>query len=425
MSNFYNTLPLILHTFYVISENHLILHSYLFRILNFLGAADPMRLFISITVQQMIGITYQSHYNEIYPEIKNYFSCHFSLYCGDKIRETVSKINNSMAAWKLLLFQSFLIKNRCPQLITSSDGKTVADIDVTVIQSSSSEKEGAESGYNKKAKGKACFQLSATFIGRISADAKLFPGCTNPESFFQKAVKRLISPGYGVEIIRADSAYMTLENLLFLTGLSLGYAVGAPVNFNAVKDGIESFKTPARKKSSSVIHVSEGIAVLDLGRVSLTSGIQTRIIVVRRINRKRKKGKWQINTYYYAVASDLDLSASELYAFCHKRQCIEAGFRELKNHYNLERLPFRSLKADEFWVTCKIAAMTLFKIFQAETLPKAFQSLLRKTLLRRIFRKGLYAHESGRAEAVPKTGYTWHLRRLPAKIQRMKTALFF
>jgi hypothetical protein len=48
-------------------------------IFKFMGAADPMRLFISVMVQQMIGISCQSHYNEIYPEVKNYFSYHLML----------------------------------------------------------------------------------------------------------------------------------------------------------------------------------------------------------------------------------------------------------------------------------------------------------------------------------------------------------
>jgi hypothetical protein len=422
MSDLYNTLPLILHTFYVISENRPILDSYLFRIFDFSGAADPMRLFMSIMVQQMTGISYQSHYNEVYPEIKICFSSYFSLYCGDRIRETVSKINNSMAAWKLLLFQSFLVKNRCPRIITPSDGETVADIDVTTIQSSSSEKEGAESGYNKKAKGKNCFQLSATFIGKIFVDAKLFPGCSNPKDFFQKAVMRVISLGFAVAIVRADCAYMTLENLLFLTKLSLGYALGTPVTFKAVKEGIELFKKAARKNSSAIIRAAKGIAILDLGWITLSGGVRTRIIIVRRINRKRKKGKWQINTYYYAIASNLPVSASELYAFYHKRQCIEAGFRELKQHYNLERLPFRSLKANEFWIICKIIAMTLFKIFQAETLSKVLRRFLRKTFLRKVLQNGLCSDESGKVQAVPKSRYTWHLRRLICKIERMNPA---
>ncbi len=129
-----------------------------------------------------------------------------------------------------------LIKTRCPQLLScpGAMGKRVADIDVTVLQSSSSVKEGAVAGYIKKAKGKPCFQLSATFIGRVFVDAKLFPGCTNPKDFFQKAVKRVIPLGSGIDIVRADSAYMTHENLLFLTKLSLGYAIEAPPTFNIV-----------------------------------------------------------------------------------------------------------------------------------------------------------------------------------------------
>jgi hypothetical protein len=423
MSNIYVTLPIVVHAFYIISENRSVLDSYLFRIFEFLGTADPVRLFMSIMVQQFIGVRYQSHYNEIYPDLKNYFSYHFSLYCGDKIKETVSRIGNSMAAWKLLLFLSSLIKSRCPQLLycpSAPDGKKVADIDVTTVQSASSGKEGAEAGYKRKNKGKPCFQLSATFIGRVFVDAKLFPGCTNPKDFFQKAVKRVISLGYGIEIIRADRAYMTLGNLLFLTGLSLGYAIGAPANFNVVSDGIELLKSLARKKSSRIVHVGKGVALPDLGWVTLTNGVRTRIVIVRRINRKKKKGRWQKNTYCYAIATNLMLSAAELYRFYHKRQCIEAGFRELKNHYSLERLPFQSLKANEFRIVCKIAAMTLFKIFQTETLPKSLQHLLRKTFLRRIFQKGLCSDESGKVQAVPKTRYTWHLRRLLCKIERMK-----
>ncbi|QTA89449.1 hypothetical protein [Desulfonema magnum] len=68
-------------------------------------------------------------------------------------------------------------------------------------------------------------------------------------------------------------------------------------------------------------------------------------------------------------------------------QCIGAGFRELKNHRHLERLPFQSLRANEFWIKCKMMAMTLFKIFQAEMLPKSLHSLMRKTFLWRILRK--------------------------------------
>jgi hypothetical protein len=336
--------------------------------------------------------------------------------------ETVGRITNSMASWKLTLIQASLIKIRCPQLLLSG-GKMVADIDVTTLRSSSSKKEGAEAGYNKKNKGKPCFQLSATFIGKIFADAKLFPGRANPKDFFRKAVRRLLSLGFSIEIVRADSAYMTLGNLLFLKKLSLGYAVGTSASFNVVKNGITLFKELSRKNSSRIVRIKKGVAICDLGQVRLANGVLTRIVIVRRISRKKKDGKWHINTYYYGIASDLELSARKLFGFYHKRQCIEAGFRELKNHWHLERLPFRNLKANEFWIICKIKAMTLMKIFQQELLPKSFHSLLRKTLFRRIFQKGLYTDGTGEVRVVSESKHRWHLRRMLSEIGKMKQGI--
>ena len=158
----------------------------------------------------------------------------------------------------------------------------------------------------------------------------------------------------------------------------------------------------------------------DMKKVVQTSGVKTRIIIIRRINRTKKKGGWHVKNYYYGIAGNLELSAVKLYRFYHKRQCIEAGFRELKNHYHLERLPFQGLKANEFWIISKITAMTLIKIFQAEMLPEALQTLLRKTLFRRIFQKGLRLDKSGKVQARPRCKYTWHLRRLLCKTERMR-----
>ena len=395
MSDFQAFTPVVIYALHIFSEHRTLIDTRLFRLLTYFGVTDPMRMFRSVILQQLMGIEYQYHYRQFYPEIRSYFSSYCSLYGTDKIMKAVNSITTKMASWKLLLIQASLIRTRCTEL-TDIKGNVVADIDVTTIQSSSSGKEGAEAGYNKKNKGKRCFQLSATFIGKFFADAKLFPGCNNPSDFFRRAVKRVLSLGFHIEIVRADSAYMTLGNLLFLKKLSLGYAIGAPARFNVVKNGIRLFKELSRKKSGRIIHIKKGVAICDLGEVVLENGFRTRIIIVRRISRTRKNGRMKVNTYYYGIASDLGLSAKKLYEFCHKRQCIEAGFRELKNHWHLERLPFQTLKSDEFWIISKIVAMTLFKIFQAEMLPKSLHSMLRKTFLKRILMKGLHPDEFGK-----------------------------
>ena len=95
-------------------------------------------------------------------------------------------------------------------------------------------KRGRGGRIQQKKKGRPGFQLSAAFIGGIFVDAKLSPGGADPKDHFQKAVKRLIFLGLRIDIVRADSAYMTHECLFFLSELSPGYAIGAPATFNAV-----------------------------------------------------------------------------------------------------------------------------------------------------------------------------------------------
>jgi hypothetical protein len=111
-----------------------------------------------------------------------------------------------------------------------------------------------------------------------------------------------------------------------------------------VKEGIRLFKELSRKKSGRIIHMKKGVAICDLGEVILENGFRTRIIIVRRISRSGKNGKLRVSTCYYGIASDLGLSAKKLYEFCHKRQCIGAGFRELKIRWHPEDCLFRLLK---------------------------------------------------------------------------------
>ncbi len=64
-----------------------------------------------------------------------------------------------------------------------------------------------------------------------------------------------------------------------------------------VKKGIAEFKKLARKRSNSIIHIRKGIAGYDLNKVLLANGLESRVIVIRRISRRKNKktGKWKRN----------------------------------------------------------------------------------------------------------------------------------
>ncbi len=422
------TLPLMLHVYNLISTHHDLLQAYLYRILEVLGVCEPKRLLMSMLMQAMLGIDSQQAYREIFPELKAFYAPYFSLYGADTITAALRKISNSMAAWKVGLFHARLVRTHPPQLLEPPKdfgvGK-VLDIDGLTLRSRSLTKEGAEVGYNTQAKGTACWHVSGSWLGRVFVDATLFAGHCNPKYFFRKAVTRVIALGLAFQVVRANSAYLTYENLRFLDSLSLGYALGAPSTFNAVKEGKALFKRLARRKSSRIQAVGKGVSLLDLGVVPLGDGVSTRLLIVRRIRRWKNNttGQWKVRTYYYAIASHLDLSARKLYQFYHQRQRIEAGFRELRQQWQIGRLPVRNLNGNECWIMGKLLAMTLFKIFQRDTLPSALHTLQRTTFFRRILHTGLNVERDGTLQVRPKRKYTWALRRVLATTQRLQRAL--
>ena len=419
--------PLLTYVYCVLTHHQSMVQSTVLFIFTAWGIHNPMAVFFSVLLQPLMGIEFLSHYQEQYAELHEWYGTQFPLCGAGKLRTVLHRISDSMLAWKVLLLQSRLIRQRCPELLASGTRVVgrVLDLDVSTLVSFASKREGAEPGFNRRYKGKPCFQLSASYVGKIFVDGKLFAGLCNPKDFFQRAVKRVMALGYGITIVRADSAYLTIPNLIFLLTRSLGFAIGAPGTFNVVKAGKVRFKSLARRKHFSIIPLAKGVSGLDLGLVSFAPGVDARLLIVRRITRRkhRKTGKWVMKTYYYAIATNLALSPRKLYAFYHDRQRIESGFRELKRHYHGQRLPVSNFKGNEFWIVCKLFAMTLVKLFQHEMLPKALRSLMRRTLVRRLFARGVVVDGAGTLHIRVKRKYAWVLRRLFAKLERMNAAL--
>ncbi len=422
--------PVVEFVVLVLTSQRGILESYLLWILSVWGIQDAFGVLLSLVLQPIMGFERLSHYQEQYGELKQRYGGTLPLCGGPKLRALLHRIGDSMLGWKLMLFQSHLIRHRAPALLMTGHAVRdrlgrVLDIDVTTLLSFANKREGAEPGFNRRYKGKPCFQLSASFIGKLFVDGKLFGGLTNPKDFFQQAVKRAIALGYRIAVVRADSAYGTVAKIVFLCARSLGFAIGLPGTFTLVKEGKARLKRLARRKHASLVALNKGVTGLDCGWVEIAPGGQIRLLIIRRITRRkhRKTGKWKIKVYYYAIATNLDMTPLQLYRFYHARQRIEAGFRELKRHYALERLPGSNFKGNEFAILGKMFAMTLVKLFQYEMLPTTLRSLLYKTLLRRVLTRGLRVTHQSQVEVCLKSKYTWVLQRMLCKLARMKVAL--
>lgn len=421
MEQFSINLPIVLFCYKILSESHYT-EDYLHKPSLLVKVSSPVTLLMTFLVIHLSGFKCVSHYQRYYHECRSTFAGNFFIYGAAKLRTIFMLIPSSMMSWKILYLQRRLVTLHASNLVESD----VFDTDAMALVSHSHKREGSEYGHSKRFKGRPLLQLSASFIGKIFVDATLFTGSTQLKNYLPKAVKRARSLGYHFKVVRADSLYGDIKNLLFLEKLSLSYVIGMPTRFIAIKKGKKLFEKLARKKSSKIVHICKAIAVLDLGMINVANNKNDsqqlrRVILCRRIHRRKVQGKWKVKKYFYALVTNLEGTPRCIFKLYQQRQCIENGFKELRYHYNINDIPrtgCKSLKANELWIVSKIFAMTIFKIFAENMLSKRLRSMRRKTLLRYLFATTISHIRNQKVVLRPKHQHLWHLKRILSKLNQ-------
>lgn len=425
MEQFTISLPIILFCYRILKESSW-RDQYLNKPCAFIKVDEVLTLLMTLMVIHIGGIECISHYQKEYANCLSVINGNFAIYCADRLREILVLIPGSMITWKLFLLQRRLVDEYAPSLCDSKYGK-VLDIDGMAMVSYSKGREGSDFGHSKKFKGRRLLQLSGSFIGKIFVECKLFPGNTNTSTFFKKAIKRVISIGYQFTMVRADALYGNVKNLLFIEKLSLLYAIGITTSLKSIKESKILFAKLARQKSSKIIHISKGIAIMSLGCINVAKvnapPVFRDVILCRRIHRRKKNGKWKRKLYYHAIVTNLDWTPRAIYKFYMKRQCIENGFKDLRYHYSINNFcknGKESLKANELWIASKILAMTIYKIFTETMLSKRLRHKRRKTLLRDLFKNTISRVEKSKVLLLRRPLHLWHLQRIFTKLEQDK-----
>ena len=261
------SLPIILFSYKILKDSPWV-DWYLKGVCSIIRVNVPMMLIMTLLVVHLGGFECISHFQKQYSGCLSVINGNFPIFCADTLREILLLVPGSMISWKLFLLQRRIVDEYAPSLCEGKYGR-VLDIDGMALVSYSKDREGSDFGHSKKFKGRRLLQISGSFIGKIFIDCKLFGGNSSTLTFFKKAVKRAKSLGYLFDTVRADALYGQADNLLFLEKLSLTYAIGITTTLTAIKEAKKRFKKLARKKSSKIIHITQGIAIMSLGIVSM------------------------------------------------------------------------------------------------------------------------------------------------------------
>jgi hypothetical protein len=235
----------------------------------------------------------------------------------------------------------------------------VLDIDSTTHSLESRKREGAVPGFNRKNKGKPCYQWSVGFVRGEVVSQNLMFGDKKPSMDFKDLVydvmKKLNSSKL---VIRGDAAYTSTTNLNFVIENGLQYIGGVPYKWIKANNDIDE---------SRWAQYDEQTRIMNLDKAVVTSKCKTkfRVILIEK-EQEPIKIKARKRRIRYGIVSNISFlkDARSLYEFYNERQTIENFFKESKNPFNAGKMPSQKFRGNQAYLYLVTIAYNCFSIFK-------------------------------------------------------------
>jgi len=237
----------------------------------------------------------------------------------------------------------------------------VIDIDMTTFSLESKLREGAVPGYNKKNRGKPCYQWSVAFCAGEVIENRLAEGNTVSLTNFNEMLENIknIFPSKPF-ILRLDSGYLSGDvlnqiadkNLFLICACAYNYVMAQPEN---------------KCREIQWCEYNENTWLFDLGvtRVVEKAKGSFRVILVKK-KQEKIKIKSAVEYIYYAIVTNFYVQQSPeiIYVEYHKRQTIENFFKEVKNPFCSTKMPSSRFKGNEAYLYFEVIAYNCWIIFK-------------------------------------------------------------
>lgn len=237
----------------------------------------------------------------------------------------------------------------------------VLDIDSSTHSLESRKREKAVVGFNRKNRGKPCYQWSIGFVRGEVVYQKLSAGDAHCISSFKEIVTSVASKlGKPISIIRVDGGYFSANILDWI--VEHDYQILTTERYNWIMS-----KKP-RIDPSKWIQYDEDTRLYDLGRIKVISTTENvfRAILVDTTQHPFKKRGAKKKHIRYAIIENLaiELSPFALYEFYHGRQTIENFFKESKNPFHSGKMPSQKFRANEAYLEFLVIAYNCYYWFK-------------------------------------------------------------
>ena len=244
------------------------------------------------------------------------------------------------------------------------------DFDSTVI-TRYGDQEGSALGYNPKAHGRHSHHPLIAFISSVNIVSNFWlrsgnSGADNNFTNFLTDTLSKFNQGK-VSAIRADSGFWSKENIDFIKGKGLSYAISVRLTESVKKSIIES--------DSPWKIITPGIEIKSFSYTSKTWTDPQRMIAVRRHKSLGNKaiGK-QLNLFeeedfnedwrYSVITSNIPIEDVDVWDFYRKRANCENQIKELKYDFGLDKFAMKSFWPTETAINFCILAYNLMTMFR-------------------------------------------------------------
>lgn len=238
----------------------------------------------------------------------------------------------------------------------------VLDIDSTTHSLESRKREKAVTGFNKKNRGKPCYQWTVAFVRGEAISQKLNAGNTHCKvSFKEMVLSAKAKLSREISIIRVDGGYLSGKNLEFVVTENLQIVTTAPYKW-ILSQGVKL--DPDKWEP-----YNEDTKLYDLGLAKVISTTDNKFRVVLVVTKqdpfsKKMKNKKKIHRYAIIENLAIRLEANALYEFYHERQTIENFFKESKEGFGSGKMPSQSFRANEAYLQFVAIACNCFHWFK-------------------------------------------------------------
>lgn len=316
-------------------------------------------------------------------------------------QSTASRFIAMFTKWHVNQVERILAELTVKQGHFESSGRNELDIDASDLTRSSHNTEGAKPGKNKKNKGKDSYMISCGFSNDQVVGTDMTSGNVHCSQAMETVFNKAMAIMGRIDLLRLDAGYISIDVLKWLLLLTVSPDSSEKIKFlvgcNGQAEGVKLAKEYAEKHPEEWVEVKKGknkIHVMDFKNVQLFKNYpegKVRLVLVK-MNQKIKKVKNDKVRYYrqiriYAIATNLTrgYGARQIFKKYHKRQRIELMFRELKNSFDIGKLPSRKKNANYgYFLLCCLAYNTGY-YFKRDILPKKHQNKVIATIRRQFF----------------------------------------